>query len=467
MNRPGLQHSIFISQDPYTGVRYREFPGHSEQDATRLLSVASAFYKGSWMLRTPEARADALRSVPAMLRQQVDRLAGLITREMGKPVQQSRAEILKCAALCDFYLENGAAMLERESHRFPGKHFELHFLPLGGILGVMPWNFPFWQVFRFAFPAMLAGNVVLLKPAPNVPACAGALEALLAEAVGEEGLFQVLWADIPLLEHVIRDPFIRGGALTGSERAGASFGARCAEALKPVVLELGGSDALIVCSDADLRAAAGAALESRLNNNGQTCLAAKRWIVLSDVLDDFIAALQEQASGKVIGDPAKEEVFLSCLSGRNIYDSLVAQAGRAEAVGSVQVLRDEFVREGALSELSFVPQVWMARELNQLFRGEEFFGPVAQLIPARDEEEALALANDSPFGLGASVWTADTDRAGYLSRRLECGFVAVNHMVSSDPRMPFGGIKRSGFGRELGREGIRTFVNVQTVQLSD
>lgn len=419
------------------------------------------------MLRTPAARADALRPVPILLRQQVDRLAGLITREMGKPIQQSRAEILKCAALCDFYLENGAAMLERESHHFPDKHFELHFLPLGGILGVMPWNFPFWQVFRFAFPAMLAGNVVLLKPAPNVPVCARAIAELFAVSTGEHGLLQVLWADIPLLEQVIRDPFIRGGALTGSERAGASFGARCAEALKPVVLELGGSDALIVCSDADLSAAAGAALESRLNNNGQTCLAAKRWIVLSEVLDDFVAALQVQASGKVMGDPAKEEVFLSCLSGRKIYDGLEAQTRRAEAAGAEQVLRDEFVREGPLSELSFVPQVWMDRTLNRLFYGEELFGPVAQLIPARDEEEALALANDSPFGLGASVWTADADRAGYLSRRLECGFVAVNHMVSSDPRMPFGGIKHSGFGRELGREGIRTFANVQTVQLAD
>jgi succinate-semialdehyde dehydrogenase/glutarate-semialdehyde dehydrogenase len=450
------------SINPATEEVLATFEPLGQDEIERVLSGATVAFS-RWRRTSFGERGGLLRRTASFLRQQKERLAGLITTEMGKPIVEAEAEIEKCAWNCDYYAENGEAFLASRGVETNAKESYVAFEPLGTILAIMPWNFPFWQVFRFAAPALMAGNVAILKHASNVPQCALAIEDVFRNAGCPPGVFQTVLVPGSAVQPLIEDVRVRAVTLTGSDETGARVAEASGRAHKKSVLELGGSDPFIVLADADLPAAAETAVRARNQNAGQSCIAAKRFIVTEPVADEFERLLVEGTAALRVGDPRERDTQVGPLARPDLRDALQDQVERSVAAGARLVTGGQpLERRGYF----YAPTVLTSVAPEMPVSCEESFGPVAAVIRAEDSREAVAIANDSRFGLGASLWTGDTARGKELAREIETGSVFINGMVVSDPRLPFGGVKRSGYGRELSDFGIREFVNIQTVWVS-
>ncbi len=449
------------SVDPTTGERLREWPEASDAELARALERAHAASE-RWARASFGERGRALRAAAGLLRERAPSLALLMAEEMGKPLAQGRAEAEKCAATCEFFAAHGERFLEPEpaEPQAAGAREYVAFQPLGVVLAIMPWNFPFWQVFRFAAPALMAGNAALVKHAENVQGCARAIEELSREAGFPAGLLQAPALGVERVPALIRDPRVRAVTLTGSTRAGRAVGELAGAALKKCVLELGGSDPYLVLADADLELAAKTCVASRLINGGQSCIAAKRFIAVEPVCAEFTERVVGLMRARRYGDP-RADPDLGPLARADLRENLHAQLQRSVARGARLVLGGE---PPAGRGWFYPPTVLVDVRPGTSAFDEETFGPLAAIVSARDEEQALELANASAYGLGAALFTQDVERGERLAReRLHAGAVFVNDFVRSDPRLPFGGIKDSGFGRELSAFGMREFVNVKSV----
>lgn len=449
----------YTSTDPTSGRFLYGFPEHTPAEVAEAVDRAERT-QAEWRDVSFAERARLLRAIAARLRENAADLADLAAQEMGKPVRQGRAEVEKCAAGCEHYAEHGAAMLATEPVATDAARSEVRFEPLGIVLAIMPWNFPYWQVLRAAAPALMAGNAMLLKHAPNVPRCAQALETLLREAGLPEGALQSLRLSNEAAGELIDHRAVRAVTLTGSTRAGREVAARAGRALKKCVLELGGSDPFVVMRDADVASVASHACVARTQNAGQSCIAAKRFLVPEAIADDFAGHLRAALEKLVVGDPRDEATDVGPLAREDLLVALEDQVRRSVEAGAKLVTGG---RRPRAPGFFYAPTLLDHVRPGMAAADEETFGPVAALIRVRDEDEALAIANASSYGLGASIWGRDLARAEALASRIEAGSVFVNGVVKSDPRLPFGGVKDSGFGRELGVFGIREFVNVKTL----
>jgi succinate-semialdehyde dehydrogenase/glutarate-semialdehyde dehydrogenase len=447
------------SINPATEEVLATFQPLGPEEIERALAGAAAAFS-RWRRAPFGERSDLLRRAASGLRQQVERLAGLITAEMGKPIVEAEGEIEKCAWNCEFYAENAEAFLANRPVETNARESYVAFEPLGTILAIMPWNFPFWQVFRFAAPALMAGNVVILKHASNVPQCALAIEEVFRDAGLPPGVFQTVLIPGSAVLPLIEDVRVRAITLTGSDETGAKVAEASGRALKKTVLELGGSDPFIVLDDADLRAAAETAARARNQNTGQSCIAAKRFIAVEPVADEFERLLVAGTAALRVGDPRERDTQVGPLARADLRDALEDQVARSLAAGARLATGGQRLER---SGYFYAPTVLTEVTPGMPVAREETFGPVAAVIRAKDSHEAVSIANDSQFGLGASLWTRDIPHGKQLARELEAGSVFINGMVVSDPRLPFGGVKRSGYGRELSDFGIREFVNIQTV----
>ena len=447
------------SVSPTTGEVLESFEETTASELERILARAQVAFL-DWRRRPLTERGALLREAARLLRAKQGDYARAMALEMGKPIAQGAAEVEKCAWAAEYYAEHAARLLEEQPRETDAARSYVRFDPLGPVLAIMPWNFPFWQVFRFAVPALVAGNAGILKHASNVPRCALEIEQCFRAAGFPEGLFSTVLVEARRVPALIADPRVRAVTLTGSDRAGSQVAEHAGRELKKTVLELGGSDPFIVLEDADLRAAARTATDARLVNSGQSCIAAKRFIVLEELAERFLTLFVAEMASRRVGDPLVHDTQVGPLARHDLRDALHRQVEESVRRGATLVLGGRIpTGRGAF----YPPTVLTAVEKGMAAFDEETFGPVAAVIRARDEAHAIALANDSPFGLGASVWTADRRRAERVARDLEAGSVFVNGQVKSDPRLPFGGIKRSGYGRELSEYGLREFVNVKSV----
>ncbi len=448
-----------LSVNPTNGETLSARPWATAQEVESSLALADSGYR-QWRTLSVLERADALRRVGDTLRKHGEAMAQRISQEMGKPIAQARGEVAKSASLCDWYAEHGPAMLATEATQVENQRAVIEYRPLGPILAVMPWNFPVWQVLRGAVPILLAGNSYLLKHAPNVLGCAELLGEIFTQAGVPQGVFGWVNATNEGVSQAINDVRIAAVTVTGSVRAGAAIGAQAGAALKKCVLELGGSDPFIVLNDADLDLAVKAAVTGRYQNTGQVCAAAKRFIVEAGIADAFTEKFVAAVAALKMGAPSGEENYLGPMARFDLRDELHAQVQATLNEGATLLLGGEKV---AGAGNYYAPTV-LGNVTPQMtaFR-QELFGPVAAITVAQDAEHALALANDSEFGLSATLFTADTALAEKLAARLECGGVFINGYSASDARVAFGGVKKSGFGRELSHFGLHEFCNVQTV----
>ena len=454
--------STITTVNPATGADLATYDAFDEAEIDTALARAHAAYE-EWSQVPVAGRLDLLRTVGKLLTERREEYAALITAEMGKPLAEARAEVDKCAWNCDVVADSAAAWLADHEVASSASRSWVAYEPLGVVFAVMPWNYPFWQVLRFACAAIVAGNAAVLKHAPNVTGCALAIEALFADPGGPAHLFTTLVvADDTLTEatqQVIGDPRVAAVTLTGSERAGEAVGAAAGRALKKSVLELGGSDPFVVLDDADLVAAADAAVKSRFGNGGQSCISAKRFIVSESVADEFAALVVERVGLLRVGDPTAAGTTVGPMARADLRAGLHAQVSKAIAEGATLVTGGHPIDADGYF---YAPTVLDHVEPHMTTFVEETFGPAASIIRARDDDHAVELANDTAYGLGASVWSG-SDRGLAVGRRIRSGALFVNAMVASDPRLPFGGIGRSGYGRELSAEGTREFTNVRTV----
>jgi succinate-semialdehyde dehydrogenase/glutarate-semialdehyde dehydrogenase len=447
------------SVNPASGRTLRLFEPLEEAEIGRKLELAASAFRH--YRRTPfTERGRLMLRAAGILEAGKDQFGRLMTSEMGKPIKAARQEAAKCAWACRYYAEHAGRLLADERVETGGGLSTIRYQPIGPVLAIMPWNFPFWQVFRFAAPALMAGNVGLLKHASIVPQCALAIEEIFRDAGFPEGAFQTLLVGSVQTRRVLDDPRVAAVTLTGSEAAGSRVAASAGRRIKKTVLELGGSDPFIVMPSAELETAVATAVQARLVNNGQSCIAAKRFLVAEPVAEEFERRFVE-AMGRVrIGDPMEEATELGPLATAQILESLDAQVRRSVAAGARLLLGGTRIdRPGNY----YPPTVLADIPESAPAYSEELFGPVAALFRVRDAGDAIRLANATPFGLGASVWTSDPVERERFIDEIESGMVFVNGMVVSDPRLPFGGVKRSGYGRELGAHGIREFVNIKTV----
>ena len=450
------------SINPATGEKLKEFKPHNDADVEKCLKQAVAAFDKHRREPFPK-RAQLMVEVATLLEREKSELAKVITLEMGKLLRDSVAEIEKCARGCRYYAENAERFLEDESAQTNARRSYLHYEPMGAILAIMPWNFPFWQVFRFAAPALMAGNVGILKHAANVPQCALAIEQLFCRAGFDEGIFQALLIEADQVERLIVDPRIKAVTLTGSEKAGSAVGSTAAREIKKSVLELGGSDPFIVMPSADFGLAVSTAVKARTLNTGQSCIAAKRFFIADKIYDDFLNKFVEAMRSLKVGDPLDETTEVGPLATEQILNGVHEQVQKSIAVGAKLLTGgNRIAGPGFFYEPTVLVDVPRS---SPAFR-EEVFGPVAAVFRVRDAEEAVELSNDSRFGLAASAWTNDEIEQELFASELESGMVFINAMTSSDPRLPFGGVKRSGFGRELGAAGIREFMNAKTIWIS-
>ncbi|SNR30612.1 NAD-dependent succinate-semialdehyde dehydrogenase [Blastococcus mobilis] len=454
--------SALVTSNPATGEPLAEYATFTDADVDAALDRAAEAQQ-EWAARPIGERAVVLRRVAAILRDEIDDLALLMTREMGKPLVEARAEVEKCATTCDFYADNAAAFLADESVVTSADRSWISYEPVGVVLAVMPWNFPLWQVLRFAAPALMAGNGALLKHSPNTTGCALAVQRVVTAAGAPDGLFGALVvaeADVPTVtRRLIGDPRVGAVTITGSERAGRAVGVAAGDAIKKSVLELGGSDAFVVLADADLPRVAALAARGRLMNAGQSCISPKRLIVDASVAEEFTRLLVAEVEALVVGDPEAPGTHVGPMARADLRDGVHRQVEASVAAGA-RLLAGGRPLPGP--GCFYAPTV-----LGDVVPGvpaydEEVFGPVAAVIVAQDEDDAVRIANDTRFGLGASVWTTDPERGIAVARRIRSGAAFVNALVASDARMPFGGTRASGYGRELAAAGIREFVNVRT-----
>jgi acyl-CoA reductase-like NAD-dependent aldehyde dehydrogenase len=450
---------LMRSVNPATEEVMATFEPATARQIEQALSDAERTYR-SWRQTSFAERAALMQHAADYLREHRARLAGLITAEMGKPIVEAEAEVDKCAWNCAFYAEHAERFLHDEPHPSNASESYVAFTPLGTILAIMPWNFPFWQVIRFAAPALMAGNTAILKHASNVPQCALALAEVFAASGFPKGAFQTLLVPGSAVTPLIEDRRVAAVTLTGSDTAGSQVAAAAGRVVKKTVMELGGSDPFIVLADADLDAAVATAVRSRYQNAGQSCIAAKRFIVVEAIFEAFQGRFVEAVQGLRMGDPTDRTTQLGPLARSDLRDSLEQQVRRSTDEGAKILVGG---RRQPGRGYYFAPTVLTDVRPEMPASCEEVFGPVAALLKVRTVEEAIQVANDSPYGLGANLWTTDVKRARGLAREIEAGQVFINGMVASDPRLPFGGVKRSGYGRELSAYGIREFVNVQTV----
>jgi succinate-semialdehyde dehydrogenase / glutarate-semialdehyde dehydrogenase len=447
------------SRNPATGELIERYEPHSAERVDAALDRAEAAF-AEWRQTPPAKRAAHLSALAERLETEAEGLARMAVEEMGKRIAEARAEIAKCAAACRFYAEAGEGFLRDDAAESDAEETRIVYQPIGPVLAVMPWNFPFWQLIRFAAPAVMAGNVGLLKHASNVPQCALAIERLFREAGFPEGVLQTLLIGSDRVAPLIEDRRVRAVTLTGSGSAGASIASAAGRALKKSVLELGGSDPFIVMPSADLERAAENALKARMINNGQSCIAAKRFIVHDDVYETVRDRFVQMADAMVVGDPMDEATDLGPLANETIRSDLAGQVDRSVAAGA------QLATGGATPNRPgyfFPPTVLEAIPDEAPAAHEELFGPVASFYRVGSVDDAIRRANASSFGLGASVWTREEAERERFVRDLETGQVFVNRVVASDPRIPFGGVKESGYGRELSHHGMREFMNIKTV----
>ncbi len=448
--------------NPATGEVVQTFqPLSAERIESKLQLAVSAFRAER---KTPFAeRAKRMMKAAEILERDRERFGRLMTLEMGKPLKAAIAEAAKCATACRYYAENAEKLLADEVIETGAKKSFVRYLPIGPILAVMPWNFPFWQVIRFAAPALMAGNVGLLKHASNVPQCALALEKIFRDAGFPEGVFQTLLIGSGQVDALLNDPRVVAATLTGSEQAGIQVGIGAAKRVKKVVLELGGSDPFIVMPSADLDAAVATAVEARVINNGQSCIAAKRFIIAAPIADEFERKFVARMQSLRVGDPFDEKTELGPLATPDAVTTLDADVQKTVQAGAkVLTGGHPLKRPGNY----YAPTVLTNIPKDSPAYGEEFFGPVASIFRSKDQDDAIRIANNVRFGLGASAWTNDDKERERFINELEAGMVFINKMVASDTRIPFGGVKQSGHGRELGAAGIREFMNAKTVWIA-
>lgn len=449
---------MFTSINPFTQETIAVYTAHTPAEIEQKLALGHKAYRE--LLSIPlEQRRQWMMQVAQSMKDDVDEHAALITREMGKTLKEARAEVLKCATSTEYYAENITEMLQPKPIRSDAYKSYVSYEPKGIILAIMPWNFPYWQVFRFALPNILAGNTGLLKHASNVSGCALAIEKIFSESGFPAGTFQSLLVSSKDIEPVIADPRVQGVTLTGSTPAGKSVAALAGKYIKKTVLELGGSDPFIVLKDADLEAAAKTAVQGRMQNAGQSCIAAKRWIVEKEVVPAFTAEVKRIIGALKQGDPTQDSTQMGPMARPDLAEELAKQ------------LQDS-ISQGARLELggthegcNFAPTLLSGVTNKMTAFKEETFGPLAVIIEAANEADAIALANETEFGLGAALWTSDLDKAAILASQIDSGNVFINAMVRSDARLPFGGVKQSGYGRELSLEGTHEFLNIKTVYI--
>ncbi len=453
----------FQSLNPATGELIADWDCQSDADIDAALSRSVSAYR-IWSREDLATRTDLLTRLAGVLRSQAGELALLATREMGKPITQAKAEIEKCAVLCEHYATSAASYLEPRTFDLDSARGRVLYQPLGPVFSIAPWNFPYWQVLRFAVPSLVLGNTVILKHAPNVLGCAAAIAELFDRAGAPQNVFQQVVATNEQAASIIRDDRVVGVALTGSERAGAAVASVAGGALKKCVLELGGSDPLIVLADADIERAAKAAATSRFANAGQVCIAAKRILVADDIMSAFTEAFVAETNQLHLGDPEADITFLGPMARLDLRDELWGQVQASLKQGGKLILKGgPMDGPGAFYSPSILTEV----PGDAPVRCQETFGPAAALVAFKDPVEAATIANQSPYGLSSSIWSQDIERAEALAHGLETGNVFINAISGSDPRMPFGGIKRSGFGRELGREGLLEFANIKAITVAE
>lgn len=445
--------------NPATGKIEKTYIEFSKEEIRKSIDYShEAFLK--WKKTDFNERSSLMKNAASVMRSKRDEYAFIITTEMGKPVKQSIAEVEKCAWVCDYYADNSESILKREIISTDASESYVEFNPLGIILAVMPWNFPFWQVFRFAAPSLMAGNVGLLKHSSNVPMCALAIEQIFLNAGFPKNVFKTLLIGSEPVKDIIKDPRVKAATLTGSEPAGRKIAEACGKELKKTVLELGGSDPFIVLEDANIDNAVKNAVNARLINNGQSCIASKRFIVVENIYDRFAEKFINAMNEVKIGEPMDEKTELGPIAREDLLYELDELVKDSISKGA-RILTGGRVLPG--KGFYYAPTI-----LDNLKKGmpaydEEIFGPVASLIKAKDSNDAIRIANESPFGLGASIWTANLEKAKQIATEIESGCVFVNGIVKSDPRLPFGGVKNSGYGRELSHYGIKEFVNIKSV----
>ena len=446
--------------NPATGETIKIFePLTAEEIEIKLALPESTFKK--YRKISLEQKSQWLNAAADILERDQRKLGEIMTLEMGKPIKSAIAEAKKCALVCRYYAENAANFLKDVPAQTDASRSFIRYQPLGIILAVMPWNFPLWQVFRFAAPALMAGNIGILKHASNVPQCALAVEAILTEAGFPQGSFQTLLIGASQVEAIINDPRVKAATLTGSEPAGASLASAAGKQIKKTVLELGGSDPFIVLESADIEAAATTAVTARMLNNGQSCIAAKRFILAESIADRFQALLTEKFKALTVGDPMQEETDIGPLANASMLLELDQQVQETVTKGGKIVIGGKAIADQP--GYFYPPTILTDIPVDSPGYYDEFFGPVALLFRVKDIDESIELANDTIFGLGASAWSNEPMEQERLIDEIEAGCVFINGMVKSDPRLPFGGIKRSGYGRELSIEGMQEFLNVKTV----
>ena len=446
---------IFKSINPFSQEVIAEHEVLTDIQLNKKLQLSESAFK-KWKTTSFQERAGKMQNLAHVLRENKGKLGLLITNEMGKILPESIAEVEKSAGNCDFYAENAEQMLKDEYYDTPFKSMSVYD-PMGAVFAIMPWNYPFWQVLRYAAPAIMAGNVTLLKHAPNVIGCAKAIESAFLEAGFPEGIFQQISIDIPQVESVIASDIVCGVTLTGSEMAGSSVASLAGKHIKKSVMELGGSDAFIILNDADLEKAATVATQSRMLNAGQACICAKRFIVTEKVADEFAALFAQKVQLLQQGNPLQEGIQMGPLARLDLADKLAEQLEKSLQQGAKLIVGGE--REKCNFQPTLIDFVGTD---NSAFQ-EETFGPLATIIRAKDENDAIAIANNHRYGLASAIWTEDRENALQLARKIEAGNVFVNSLVRSDSRIPFGGIKKSGYGRELGTIGIKEFMNMKSL----
>lgn len=449
----------FKSINPYNGKEIATYTEHTDEQIQKILEKSRAAFE-SWRDVPINERCELLTNAGGVLRNNVETYAKTMTLEMGKPISEARAEIEKCAWVCDFYAENAERFLADEIIETDASESFVSHDPIGTVLAIMPWNFPYWQVFRFVAPTLAAGNTGLLKHAPNVFGCATHIEELLLEAGFPDGVFQNLFIHHDKTERIISDDIVKAVTLTGSERAGKSVGALAGKYLKKSVLELGGSNAFIVLEDADMDQAVKTGVTARMMNSGQSCIAAKRFILVGDAYDNFLPAFIDGVKAIKKGDPVDESTEIGPLARKDLADQLHQQLEQSVEKGA------KIETGGEQNEAFHEPTVLTGVQPGMPAFDQETFGPLAAIIKAKDEDEAFELAADSSYGLGVTLFTSDIEKARRRIGKAPDGAFFINELVKSDPRLPFGGTGNSGYGRELSREGIREFVNKKTVYIN-
>jgi succinate-semialdehyde dehydrogenase / glutarate-semialdehyde dehydrogenase len=451
----------YRSFDPYRQQIVAEYDSDSDRALDEKIGAVHLAFR-EWRLTSLEKRCELVSNLADVLIRERERFAGIAVREMGKPVSQAIAEVEKCAALCRYYASNAALFLSPSDRLSGARRSMVTYDPQGIILGVMPWNFPYWQVYRFVVPALLAGNCTLLKHASNVTGCALMIGESLERAGFPDSVFRVILPDHNQLGKIISRPEIRGVALTGSNEAGSVIASHAGRNIKKTVMELGGSDPLIVFPDADIGKAVEGAFTGRFLNNGQSCIAAKRFIVHDSLADQFLHLLLERVGNATVGDPMKSDVWFSTVVSAAAAKEIHNQVERSVAMGA-RLISGGGIDTGCPA--FYKPAILTNIPDNSPLAVDEVFGPVASVLRFETTQEALSVANSTRFGLGASVWSADEEFALGFARNLDCGTVAINGFVRSDPAMPFGGVKDSGYGRELSEEAIREFVNIRSISV--